>query len=152
MAAAAAQLLQKKKTYDCLVCKAPIKLARKDDGTGWDKFNLDGSPHLHPNRKNQQPQPQPQQQQRACVCVMQKKVYSGEKATYTHNQTFSSLSPMRFLSHLAPCANQDSFLSEFQVQCLVCSFSHSLLCLSYVPIWWKSQILEDLTVPRLKRK
>jgi hypothetical protein len=43
------------KTYQCLTCKADIKLARKDDNSGWDKFNLDGTPHIHPsNKKNQQ--------------------------------------------------------------------------------------------------
>lgn len=32
------------KSYPCLTCKQEIKLARKDDNTGWeDKFNLDGS-------------------------------------------------------------------------------------------------------------
>jgi hypothetical protein len=41
------------KTYPCLTCKQEIKLARKDDNSGWDKFNLDGSAHVHP-RKNQQ--------------------------------------------------------------------------------------------------
>ena len=44
------------KTYPCLTCKQEIKLARKEDNTGWDKFNLDGSPHVHPPKggKNQQ--------------------------------------------------------------------------------------------------
>lgn len=49
---------QLEKTYDCLTCKAPIKLARKEDGTGWEKFNLDGSPHTHPAKKVQQQQQQ----------------------------------------------------------------------------------------------
>ena len=44
------------KTYPCLTCKQEIKLARKEDNSGWDKFNLDGSPHIHPpkNKNSQQ--------------------------------------------------------------------------------------------------
>jgi cell division protein FtsB len=42
------------KTFECLTCKQDIKLARKEDNSGWDKFNLDGSPHVHPPKKNQQ--------------------------------------------------------------------------------------------------
>jgi hypothetical protein len=43
---------QLEKTYDCLTCKAPIKLARKDNGIGWEKYNLDGSVHVHSRQNN----------------------------------------------------------------------------------------------------
>ncbi|MDQ3968440.1 MAG: hypothetical protein M3275_08610 [Thermoproteota archaeon] len=50
------------KTYPCLTCKQEIKLARKEDNTGWDKFNLDGSTHVHaPKNKNTSSQQQQQQ-------------------------------------------------------------------------------------------
>jgi hypothetical protein len=40
------------KVYECLNsnCKAQIKLEKRADG-GWNKFNLDGSPHTHHPRK-----------------------------------------------------------------------------------------------------
>jgi peptidoglycan hydrolase CwlO-like protein len=47
------------KVYSCLSCGQEIKLARKEDNSGWDKFNLDGSPHVHPPKgggKNTQQQ------------------------------------------------------------------------------------------------
>ena len=40
--------VQLDKTYPCLTCKQEIKLARKEDNSGWDKFKLDGSQHIHP--------------------------------------------------------------------------------------------------------
>jgi hypothetical protein len=58
---------QLQKTYQCLTCKADIKLARKDDNSGWDKFNLDGTPHTHQKQQQKQPgpssTPQPQASQ-----------------------------------------------------------------------------------------
>jgi hypothetical protein len=44
---------QLQKTYPCLTCKADIKLARKDDNSGWNKFNLDGTPHIHQKQQQQ---------------------------------------------------------------------------------------------------
>jgi len=43
------------KTFSCLTCRHEIKLQRKDDNSGWLKFNLNGTPHEHENKK-QQPQ------------------------------------------------------------------------------------------------
>jgi hypothetical protein len=39
------------KTFPCLSCKKEIKLERKADNSGWNKFNLDGTPHVHDNNK-----------------------------------------------------------------------------------------------------
>jgi hypothetical protein len=41
-------------------CHKPIKLERKDDDSGWLKFNMDNSLHVHPHK---QKQPQQYQQQ-----------------------------------------------------------------------------------------
>jgi hypothetical protein len=41
-----------------LTCKQEIRLARKDDNSGWDKFNIDGSPHIHPPKNKGQQQQQ----------------------------------------------------------------------------------------------
>lgn len=47
------------KTYECLNpdCKAKIKLEKRPDG-GWNKFNLDNTPHVHPKGGSQQQQQQ----------------------------------------------------------------------------------------------
>jgi hypothetical protein len=45
-----AQVLAKE--YECLTCKAPVKLERKPDNSGWIKWNPDGSVHEHPPKKN----------------------------------------------------------------------------------------------------
>jgi hypothetical protein len=39
------------KTFKCLSCGTDIRLARKDDNSGWDKFNLDGSIHIDQQKK-----------------------------------------------------------------------------------------------------
>jgi hypothetical protein len=49
------------KTYDCLQCKAPIKLEKRAEG-GWNKFNLDGTAHVHPPKNKGQQQQQQQQE------------------------------------------------------------------------------------------
>ena len=36
---------QPEKVFPCLSCGQSIKLARKDDNTGWIRYNLDGSIH-----------------------------------------------------------------------------------------------------------
>jgi hypothetical protein len=43
-----AQVLDK--TFECLTCKAPVKLERKSDNSGWIKWNPDGSVHEHPKK------------------------------------------------------------------------------------------------------
>jgi hypothetical protein len=66
------------KTYPCMGCGQTIKLQRKDDDSGWNKYNLDGSPHIHEQQKrkakssaiqeqeqSQQPSPPPPQQEQA---------------------------------------------------------------------------------------
>jgi hypothetical protein len=35
------------KIFKCLSCQKDIRLERKPDNTGWNKFNLDGSAHIH---------------------------------------------------------------------------------------------------------
>lgn len=57
---------QLEKVYQCLnpACKQDIGLARKDDGSGWIKYNLDNSLHdCKPknNSSRKQPQMQPGQ-------------------------------------------------------------------------------------------
>lgn len=47
------------KTFECLMCKAPIKLERKDNR--WVRWNLDGTADV--DQKKQQQQKRPQQQQ-----------------------------------------------------------------------------------------
>jgi hypothetical protein len=55
---------QLQKTYQCLTCKADIKLAGNGDNSGWDKFNFDGTPHIHSHQRQQQkPHQQSQRQQ-----------------------------------------------------------------------------------------
>ena len=41
------------KVFKCLnaECKQDIRLERKPDNTGWIKTNLDGTPHVHDNKK-----------------------------------------------------------------------------------------------------
>jgi hypothetical protein len=34
-----------------MTCRQDIKLERKSDNSGWNKFNLDGSPHVHTPKK-----------------------------------------------------------------------------------------------------
>jgi hypothetical protein len=43
-----AQVLAKE--YECLTCKAPVKLERKADNSGWIKWNPDGTEHIHPKK------------------------------------------------------------------------------------------------------
>jgi hypothetical protein len=63
---------QFKKVFDCMTCKKPIKLSRKADNSGWDRFELDGvTPHVCNKTKKEavkqqssvQQQPKQQQQQ-----------------------------------------------------------------------------------------
>lgn len=42
------------KTFKCLTCQQDIKLERKPDNSGWNKFNLDGTPHIDQKKKQQQ--------------------------------------------------------------------------------------------------
>ena len=53
---------QLEKVFQCLPCKQDIKLARKDDNSGWIRYNLDGSLHIDEKRKKSQ---QLQQQHQA---------------------------------------------------------------------------------------
>jgi hypothetical protein len=41
------------KTFPCLTCKQEIKLERKADNSGWNKYNLDGTEHKHESKKQQ---------------------------------------------------------------------------------------------------
>ena len=41
------------KTFKCLTCQADIKLQRKDDDSGWNRYNLDGTPHVDVKKKQQ---------------------------------------------------------------------------------------------------
>ena len=51
---------QLEKVFQCLTCKQDIKLARKDDNSGWIRYNLDGTLHIDERKKKlQQQQPQP---------------------------------------------------------------------------------------------
>ncbi|MDQ3726829.1 MAG: hypothetical protein M3307_01165 [Thermoproteota archaeon] len=51
---------QLEKVFQCLTCKQDIKLARKDDNSGWIRYNLDGTLHIDKRKKKlQQQQPQP---------------------------------------------------------------------------------------------
>jgi hypothetical protein len=34
------------KTFACMSCGQQIKLQRKDDDSGWNRYNLDGTPHV----------------------------------------------------------------------------------------------------------
>lgn len=34
------------KVFKCLTCQKEIRLERKPDNTGWNKYNLDGSEHI----------------------------------------------------------------------------------------------------------
>jgi len=43
---------QLEKVFQCLTCKQDIKLARKDDNSGWLRFNLDGTPHVDEKKKS----------------------------------------------------------------------------------------------------
>jgi hypothetical protein len=38
--------------YNCMSCRQQIKLERKQDGSGWLKWNLDGTKHVDFNNKN----------------------------------------------------------------------------------------------------
>jgi hypothetical protein len=42
------------KTFPCLTCKQEIRLERKQDNSGWNKYNLDNSPHVHEKKQQQQ--------------------------------------------------------------------------------------------------
>jgi hypothetical protein len=46
------------KTFPCLTCTQEIRLERKADNSGWNKFNLDNSPHVHEKKHHQQSQTQ----------------------------------------------------------------------------------------------
>ena len=48
---AAASVSQK--TFPCLTCKQEIRLQRNDTDSGWLKFNLDGSAHVHEKKSFQ---------------------------------------------------------------------------------------------------
>lgn len=51
---------QLEKVFQCLTCKQDINLARKDDNSGWIRYNLDGTLHIDERKKKlQQQQPQP---------------------------------------------------------------------------------------------
>lgn len=39
------------KTFLCLTCRQEIKLERKADNSGWNKFNLDGTEHKHEKKQ-----------------------------------------------------------------------------------------------------
>jgi hypothetical protein len=43
---------QLQKPFTCFTCKQEIKLARKDDNSGWLKFNMDGTEHKHSTTSN----------------------------------------------------------------------------------------------------
>jgi ribosomal protein L35 len=55
-----AQVLSKE--YNCLTCSAPIKLQRKNDNSGWIKYNLDGTKHIDVKKSTKQQQQQQGQQ------------------------------------------------------------------------------------------
>ena len=40
------------KVFKCLSCGADIRLGRKQDNSGWNKFNLDGSEHVDEKKKS----------------------------------------------------------------------------------------------------
>jgi len=46
------KLATMERVFPCLTCKKEIRLERKADNTGWNKFNLDGSAHIHENKKS----------------------------------------------------------------------------------------------------
>ncbi len=50
------------KTFKCLSCQRDIRLERKPDDSGWNKFNLDGTPHIDQKKQKQNQQQQRQQQ------------------------------------------------------------------------------------------
>jgi hypothetical protein len=52
------------KTFECLTCKAPIKLERDRVNNKWIRYNLDGTLHIDQKKKQQ-----PQQQQLADTTV-----------------------------------------------------------------------------------
>ena len=43
---------QLEKTYQCLTCKQDMKIERKPDNSGWNKFNLDGTAHIDERKKS----------------------------------------------------------------------------------------------------
>ena len=51
------------KTFPCLTCKQNIRLARRDDNSGWLKYNLDGTEHKHEKQQQQQGYPSKTTQQ-----------------------------------------------------------------------------------------
>jgi hypothetical protein len=53
---------QLEKSFSCFTCKQQIKLQRKDDDSGWLKYNLDGTEHKHSKAKSNQHQKQKKQQ------------------------------------------------------------------------------------------
>lgn len=58
MTTAQQQRHQQQKPYECFTCKKEIRLQRNSSNTGWLKFNLDGTEHVH-LRKQQQPKQTP---------------------------------------------------------------------------------------------
>jgi hypothetical protein len=54
------------KIFKCLTCGEDIKLQRKDDDSGWNRYNIDGTPHSDQkkykssisDKKEEQQQPQ----------------------------------------------------------------------------------------------
>jgi hypothetical protein len=48
------------KTFPCMTCGADIKLQRKDDDSGWNRFNLDGTVHVDAKKKSSPPTTQQQ--------------------------------------------------------------------------------------------
>lgn len=50
------------RTFPCLTCQATIRLQRKDDNSGWNRYNLDGTPHVDPKKNRQRHQQQQQEQ------------------------------------------------------------------------------------------
>lgn len=39
------------KVFKCLTCRKDIRLERKPDNSGWNKFNLDNTPHVDERKK-----------------------------------------------------------------------------------------------------
>jgi hypothetical protein len=47
------------KTFECLTCKAPIKLERDRVNNKWIRYNLDGTIHVDQRKQQQKQQPPP---------------------------------------------------------------------------------------------
>jgi hypothetical protein len=64
------------KTFECLTCKAPIKLERKHDNSGWNQYNLHGTPHIEQKKKRHftQQEPPPAYQQQHQITDLSKEI------------------------------------------------------------------------------